>query len=82
MENRHSNPLQNGGLGQNHPLRENFQNSSIKVLYRIAIDVPPNFMLICPVTKKCEFIVPVAKTPTLLTAILRPLGPGRQHFNT
>jgi len=39
-------------------------------------------MLICPVTKKCEFIVPVAKTPTLLTVILRPFGPGRQHFNT
>ena len=25
-------------------------------------------MLICPVTKKCEFIVPVAKTPTLLSS--------------
>ena len=33
----------NGGLGQNHPLRVNFQNASIKVLYRTAIDVSPVF---------------------------------------
>ena len=39
-------------------------------------------MLICPVTKKCEFIVPVTKNSHLLTAILRPFGPGRKNFNT
>jgi len=36
--------------------------SSIKVQYSTAIDVlGPNFMPICAVTKKCEFIGPVGK---------------------
>ena len=48
--------------GKTTPLRENFQNSSIKVQQRTRIDVFfLNFMPICPVTNKCEFIVPVTK---------------------
>ena len=42
----------------------------------------PNFMPICPVTKKCDFIVRVMKkTPTFLAAICAPLAQGAQ-FNT
>jgi len=35
----------------------------------------PNFMPICPVTKKCEFVVPVTKN-TPFTTIFRPFGLG------
>ena len=42
-----------------------------------------NFMPICPVAKKCNFILPVRKkTPTFFAAILRPFGPMRPNFNT
>jgi len=37
-------------------------------------------MPVFPVTKKCEFIVPITKNPTIFTAILRPFGPGCQNF--
>jgi len=49
-------------FGQNNPLKENIQNSSIKVQKSTRIDAfCQNFMLICPVTKKCDFIVSVTK---------------------
>ena len=34
------------------------------------------FLLIMPLSKKNIFIVPVTKTPTFITAILRPLVQG------
>jgi len=35
---------------------------------------------LCPVTKKCDFIVPVTKPCTFFAAILRSFGPVRQNF--
>jgi len=50
-------------LGQNRPLRENFQNSSINVQYSTPIDVFfPNFMPICPVTKQISLLYPLQNT--------------------
>jgi len=37
------------------------------------------FMTICPVTKKCEFIVPVTKK-FIFTAILYPLAQGAKFL--
>jgi len=42
----------------------------------------PNFMPICPVTKKNNFVVPVTKTLTFFTAILHLFGPGCLNFVT
>jgi len=55
---------------------ENFQNSSIKV-HRLTFF--PNFMPICPVTKKTSSLYTRYKTP-IFAAILRPFGPGCQNF--
>ena len=41
-----------------------------------------NFMPICPVTKKCKFIVSLRKKHPLFGAILHPFGPGHPNFNT
>jgi len=69
-------------LGAKSPLRENFQSSSITVQYGIPIDVfTQKFMVICPVTKKSKFIVPLRNTH-LFSAVLHPFGRGRQNFNT
>jgi len=64
--------------GKITPLRVHFQNSSIKVQFRTTIDVfPPNFMLICFVTKKCEFTVPVTnKLPPFSLPFCAPLAQG------
>jgi len=63
-------------------LKGNFQNSSIKVQWRTAINFfCRNFMPICPVTKKCEFIV--TKNPHPFSPpFFRRFGPGCQNFNT
>jgi len=74
--------IKNGGLGQNHSLKVNFQNSSIKVQYRTAIDVSPEFHADLSCYKEMRIHCIRCKNSTLLTAILRPFGPGRQHFNT
>jgi len=53
---------------------ENFQDSSIKVEYSTPIDVfCLNFMSICPVTKKNDFIVPVTKITHLSNHHFAPL---------
>jgi len=63
--------------GQNHTFKENLENSSIKVQYMTPTDVfCPNFMPICPVTKKCEFTVPVAKTCAFSPPFYAPLAQG------
>jgi len=69
-------PVKNGYFGAKSPLSgKNFQNSSIKVQQKTPIDVFfPNFTLICPVTKKSEFIVPVTKMRTFFAAILHLLA--------
>jgi len=61
-------------------LRESFENSSIRINTDWRLN-SANFMPICSVTKKCEFIVPVTKSPTFFAAILRPFGPWRLNCN-
>ena len=60
-------------------LRENFQNSFIKVQYiRQRLTIFPNFMPIYPVTKKWEFILyPLQKKlPPFSTPFCAPLAQG------
>jgi len=76
METHQNNP-KIAVLWQNHPLRENFQNSSIKAQQMTLIYAfCQNFMSICPITKKCEFNVPVTKK---LPPFLPPLGTSLAH---
>ena len=57
-------------------LGQNFQNSSVKVqYYRTPIDVFfPEFHADLPVTKKCEFIVPVTKNDAFSPPFCSPLA--------
>jgi len=57
---------------------ENVQNFSIKVQWSTSSDIYySNFMPICPVTKKCEFIVPVTKNMHLFPpTFCAPLAQG------
>jgi len=61
----------------------NFQNSSIKVQYRTAID---DFVWIScrsvPLQRNASSLFPLRKIHTLFTVILCPFGPGRKSFNT
>jgi len=69
-------------LGQNHVLRENFQNSSVRVEWRTMMCVLPEFHANLSHYKENNFISPVTKkTPTFFAAILCCFDPGHQNFN-
>ena len=54
----------NGSLVQNHPLRANFQILLLRFNRGHWLTFLPALHADLPVTKKCEFFVPVTKTPT------------------
>jgi len=67
-----------GGVGQNHPLDGKFS----EFFYWGSIEHTdwrfcPNFMVICPITKKCEFIVYPLQNTHFFAAILLPFGPAK-----
>ena len=76
MTRRPVNATENGGRGGKiTPLREKFS----EFFYQGSIEDTdwrffPNFMPICPVTKKCEFIVHVTKRLPPFRRIMRPFG--------
>jgi len=65
-------------LGLNHPLKKNFQTSSIKVQHKTTIDVFTRISChSAMLKKKCEFIVPVTeKHPPFSPTLCAPLAQG------
>ena len=65
--------------GKITPLRENFQNSSIKIQQSTPIDVFARIWCDLSCYKEMRvYCIPVTK----ITYLLLTFGPGRQHFNT
>jgi len=63
--------------GNYRPLIENYRTPSIKVRQKTPIDVfCRNFIPICAVTKKCEFVAPTPKTCTFWPPFCAPLAQG------